>query len=109
MADIDGGGHEHSTYVGHILTHICGGFAPLHGLLGARQAVQAGSDYRAPQGIASASTDGIYAAMDWVAGWQDVIEAKLAARYLAPEPNPSPMTLFDLSSSWLEGRPLPRS
>src|SRR5437773_4371564 len=58
-------------------------------------------------GIAGASTDGIYAAMDWLAGRQDQVEAKLAARHLAPEPNPSRMALFDLSSSWMEGRCCP--
>jgi hypothetical protein len=58
-------------------------------------------------GIAGASTDGTYAAMDWLAGRQDAIEAKLAARHLAPEPNPSRMALFDLSSSWMEGRCCP--
>jgi hypothetical protein len=58
-------------------------------------------------GITSASTDGIYAAMDWLASRQDTIEAKLAARHLAPQANPSRMALFDLSSSWLEGRCCP--
>src|SRR6516164_2240291 len=58
-------------------------------------------------GVAGASTDDIYAAMDWLAGRQDAIEAKLAARHLAPEPNPSRMALFDLSSSWLEGTHCP--
>src|SRR5689334_20422831 len=58
-------------------------------------------------GVAGASTDDIYAAMDWLAGRQDAIEAKLAARHLAPEPNPARMALFDLSSSWLEGRCCP--
>jgi hypothetical protein len=54
-------------------------------------------------GVAGASTDDIYAAMDWLAGQQDGIEAKLARRHLAPDANPSRMALFDLSSSWLEG------
>jgi len=54
-------------------------------------------------GVADASTDDIYAAMDWLAGQQDGIEAKLARRHLGPEPNPARMALFDLSSSWLEG------
>jgi hypothetical protein len=54
-------------------------------------------------GVADASTDDIYAAMDWLADQQDDIEAKLARRHLAPEPNPARMELFDLSSSWLEG------
>ena len=58
-------------------------------------------------GVTAASTDGIYAAMDWLAGRQDAIEAKLAARHLAPEPDPSRMALFDLSSSWMEGRCCP--
>jgi hypothetical protein len=58
-------------------------------------------------GVAGASTDDIYAAMDWLEHRQDAIEAKLAARHLAPEPNPSKMALFDLSSSWLEGRHCP--
>ncbi len=58
-------------------------------------------------GIAGASTDDIYAAMDWLEGRQDAIEAKLAARHLGPEANPSRMALFDLSSSWVEGRHCP--
>jgi hypothetical protein len=58
-------------------------------------------------GVADASTDDIYAAMDWLGGRQDAIEAKLAGRHLAPEPNPSRMALFDLSSSWLEGSHCP--
>jgi hypothetical protein len=58
-------------------------------------------------GVADASTDDIYAAMDWLGGRQDAIEARLAARHLAPEPNPSKMALFDLSSSWLEGSQCP--
>jgi hypothetical protein len=58
-------------------------------------------------GVAAASTDQVYAAMDWLAGRQDAIEAKLAARHLAPEPNPARMALFDLSSSWMEGRRCP--
>jgi hypothetical protein len=58
-------------------------------------------------GVAEASTDDIYAAMDWLEHRQDAIEAGLAARHLAPEPNPSRMALFDLSSSWMEGRRCP--
>jgi hypothetical protein len=58
-------------------------------------------------GLTSASTDEIYAAMDWLAGRQDAIEAKLAARHLAPGANPERMALFDLSSSWLEGTHCP--
>jgi hypothetical protein len=58
-------------------------------------------------GVAEASTDDIYAAMDWLAGRQDAIEAGLARRHLGPQANPSKMALFDLSSSWLEGRCCP--
>ncbi len=58
-------------------------------------------------GAAAASTDQVYAAMDWLAGRQDAIEAKLAARHLAPEANPPRMALFDLSSSWMEGTHCP--
>ena len=58
-------------------------------------------------GVAAASTDDIYAAMDWLEHRQDAIEAGLARRHLAPEPNPSKMALFDLSSSWLEGSHCP--
>ena len=57
--------------------------------------------------VAGASTDDIYAAMDWLVHRQDTIEAELARRHLAPEPNPSQMALFDLSSSWLEGSQCP--
>jgi hypothetical protein len=57
--------------------------------------------------VAGASTDDIYAAMDWLAGRQDAIEAGLAARHLAPAANPARMALFDLSSSWLEGSRCP--
>jgi hypothetical protein len=55
-------------------------------------------------GVADASTDEIYAAMDWVAGRQDKIEKKLADKHLAPQVNPSRMALFDLTSSWVTGR-----
>jgi hypothetical protein len=58
-------------------------------------------------GVADASTDDIYAAMDWLEHRQDAIEADLARRHLGPEPNPSKMALFDLSSSWMEGSHCP--
>jgi hypothetical protein len=58
-------------------------------------------------GAESVSTGGIYAAMDWLVHRQDTIEAALAARHLGPEANPARMALFDLSSSWLEGRCCP--
>ncbi len=58
-------------------------------------------------GVAGAAADDLYAAMDWLEHRQDAIEAGLARRHLGPEPNPSRMALFDLSSSWLEGRCCP--
>jgi hypothetical protein len=58
-------------------------------------------------GVAGASTDDIYAAMDWLEHRQDAIEAELARRHLAPQANPARMALFDLSSSWLEGTRCP--
>jgi hypothetical protein len=58
-------------------------------------------------GIAGATTDQAYAAMDWLQARQEIIEKKLARRHLAPEANPSRMALFGLSSSWLEGSHCP--
>src|ERR1700733_10520399 len=51
-------------------------------------------------GVAGASTDEIYEAMDWLTGRQDDIEKQLAARHLAE----GGIAMFDLSSSWVEGR-----
>ena len=58
-------------------------------------------------GVADASTDDVYAAMDWLAARQDAIEAGLGRRHLGPQANPSKMALFDLSSSWMEGTRCP--
>ena len=58
-------------------------------------------------GVAGASTDEVYAAMDWLLGRQDAVQATLAKRHLGPEANPSAMALFDLSSSWMEGSHCP--
>jgi hypothetical protein len=58
-------------------------------------------------GVAGASTDETYAAMDWLLTRQDAVQARLARRHLAAEANPSGMALFDLSSSWLEGSHCP--
>jgi hypothetical protein len=60
-------------------------------------------------GAGGASTDDVYAAMDWLEARQDAIEARLARRHLAPEANPSRMALSGLSSSWMEGRCCPLS
>src|SRR5882757_2484321 len=48
--------------------------------------------------ITGASTDELYAAMDWLAERQEAIEKKLATKHLGPAVNPSRMALFDLSS-----------
>src|SRR5712675_2895473 len=55
-------------------------------------------------GVAGASTDEVYAAMDWLAGRQQAIEKKLAVKHLGSEVNPSRMALFDLTSAWVTGR-----
>ena len=51
-------------------------------------------------GVQDASTDEVYAAMDWLIGRQDQIERQLARRHLQP----GGLALFDLSSSYVEGR-----
>jgi hypothetical protein len=58
-------------------------------------------------GVAGASTDEVYASMDWLLERQDRVQATLAKRHLAVETNPSRMALFDLSSSWMEGSHCP--
>jgi hypothetical protein len=50
-------------------------------------------------GVADASTDEVYAAMDWLAGRQDRIEQTLARRHLEP----GGLAYYDLSSSYVEG------
>ncbi len=50
-------------------------------------------------GVAGASTDDVYAAMDWLEGRQREIEKKLAARHLTP----GGIAMSGLSSSWVEG------
>jgi Transposase DDE domain len=51
-------------------------------------------------GVAGTSTDDLYAAMDWLTARQDDIEKQLAARHL----HQGGIAMFDLSSSWVEGR-----
>jgi Transposase DDE domain len=50
-------------------------------------------------GVAGASTDEVYAAMDWLGERQERIERTLARRHLEP----GGLALFDLSSSYVEG------
>ena len=54
-------------------------------------------------GVAGASTDDVYAAMDWLVGRQGDVEAGLARRHLKP----GGMVFYDLSSSWVEGHCCP--
>jgi hypothetical protein len=53
----------------------------------------------ADRGVADASTDEVYGAMDWLVGRQDRIQRALARRHLEP----GGLALFDLSSSYVEG------
>jgi hypothetical protein len=58
-------------------------------------------------GVADASTDEVYAAMDWLDARQDAIEATLARKHLTGPANPDRLALFDLSSSWMTGSHCP--
>jgi hypothetical protein len=51
-------------------------------------------------GIAGAPRDDVYEAMDWLLERRDDIEAELARRHLREDG----IAMFDLSSSWVEGR-----
>src|SRR5450756_629900 len=57
--------------------------------------------------VADATTDEVYAAMDWLQGRQDAIEQKLVRTHLTGAGNPDRLALFDLSSSWVTGRCCP--
>ena len=50
-------------------------------------------------GVADASTDEVYGAMDWMVSRQREIEKQLAGRHLRE----GGIAMFDLSSSWVEG------
>ena len=54
-------------------------------------------------GVADADEDELYAAMDWLMARQDRIEQQLAARHLTD----GGVVLYDLSSSYYEGRTCP--
>ena len=54
-------------------------------------------------GVAEASEDDLYAAMDWLFARQDRIQQKLAARHLQD----GGLVLYDLSSSYFEGTTCP--
>lgn len=54
-------------------------------------------------GVVDAGVDDLYAAMDWLLARQDRIQKKLARRHLSD----GGLVLYDLSSSYLEGRHCP--
>lgn len=54
-------------------------------------------------GVANATEDDLYAAMDWLLGRQDRIQKKLAGRHLKD----GGLVLYDLSSSYFEGLTCP--
>jgi hypothetical protein len=54
-------------------------------------------------GIADATSDEVYAALDWLGKRKEAIEAKLAGRHLTV----GGRVLFDLSSSWMHGNACP--
>lgn len=54
-------------------------------------------------GVGDATEDELYAAMDWLLGRQAAIEARLAARHLEP----GGLVLYDLTSTYVEGRHCP--
>jgi transposase len=54
-------------------------------------------------GVATADEDDLYAAMDWLLERQGAIERKLAARHLES----GGLVLYDLSSSYFEGKTCP--
>jgi transposase len=53
--------------------------------------------------VAGADEDELYAALDWLAERQEGIQARLARRHLKP----GELALYDLSSSYFEGRTCP--
>jgi transposase len=55
------------------------------------------------RGVADATEDELYAAMDWLGGRQERIEKKLAARHLTE----GGLVLYDVTSSSYEGRTCP--
>jgi transposase len=50
-------------------------------------------------GVAGATADDVYAAMDWLLAQKEKIEKKLAGRHLSA----GGIAMYDLSSSWVEG------
>ncbi len=61
------------------------------------------STLAATLGVADAGADELYGALDWLLARQERIERRLAARHLEP----GGLVLYDLSSSYVEGRHCP--
>jgi len=57
--------------------------------------------------VAGASTDEVYAAMDYLLDRQDGIEKGFRGQVSGAEGEPSRMALYDLSSSWMTGTKCP--
>ncbi|HXZ73902.1 MAG TPA: IS1634 family transposase [Streptosporangiaceae bacterium] len=91
-------GRERDLVVGLVLARVC---RPGSKLAATRWWADstAGTDL----GITEASTDEVYAALDWLGGRKQAIEAALAARHLSA----GGRVLFDLSSSWMHGSACP--
>jgi len=95
-------GRERDLALALIVARVC---APASKLATARR--WADTTLATDLGIADASLDEIYGALDWLEARQDTIQAALAARHLSPAANPDRLALFDLSSSWMTGSHCP--
>ncbi len=89
---------ERDLVVGMIAARL---LAPSSKLATTRRWTQ--STLAATLGVAEASEDECYGAMDWLLERQERIERRLAARHLEP----GGLVLYDLSSSYVEGRHCP--
>jgi hypothetical protein len=89
---------ERDLVVGMIVARL---LAPGSKLATARRLDQ--TTLGATLGIAGATEDELYGALDWLGARQPAIEARLAARHLAP----GGLVHYDLSSSYLEGSHCP--
>ena len=89
---------ERDLVVGMIAARL---LAPSSKLATTRRWTQ--STLAASLGIGDANEDELYGALDWLLERQDRIERRLAARHLEP----GGLVLYDLSSSYVEGRHCP--
>jgi hypothetical protein len=99
LADVIGPAcRERDLVVGLVLARVC---RPGSKLAATRW--WADSTAGADLGVTGASTDEVYAALDWLGERKDAIDAALAARHLTA----GGRVLFDLSSSWMHGNACP--